>query len=108
MKTWVVLSEKQEKLYQKIGVDPQVVLSWLNKEIFKLLEKTEDIYGELNNLDEDLLVEALIETANLKKADRIKQQENNRKEAEDRRRKREELGKTKRKHLDSLMQNGDE
>jgi hypothetical protein len=103
MKIWVKIGENEQKLYKKIGADPGVVLWWVNKEIVKILEETENIYGVLNDLDEETLVEGLIETAIRTKDRREEQQRINEKEKQDNLRKKLKMGKIRRKHLDSLM-----
>lgn len=103
MKIWVKIGENEQKLYKKIGADPGVVLWWVNKEIVKILEETENIYGVLNDLDEETLVEGLIETAIRTKDRREEQQRINEKEKQDNLRKKLKIGKIRRKHLDSLM-----
>jgi len=103
MKIGVVLTEKQRNLMKKIGADPQVVCGWLVKEICKVLEETENIYGALDELDEDIVAEAIIEGANLKKKKRLKEYERNKAEVKNREdRKREHLHKMD-KHLDNLI-----
>lgn len=103
MKTWVKIEEKEAKLYKKIGADPGVVLWWVNKEIVKILLETENIYGVLNDLDEEKLVEALIDTAIRKKNKRkeVQAEERKRKAKEEARKK--ELGKLRRKHLENNL-----
>ena len=103
MKIWVKIGENEQKLYKKIGADPGVVLWWVNKEIVKILEETENIYGVLSDLDEETLVEGLIETAIRTKDRREEQQRINEKEKQDNLRKKLKMGKIRRKHLDSLM-----
>jgi len=103
MKIWVKIGENEQKLYKKIGADPGVVLWWVNKKIVKILEETENIYGVLNDLDEETLVEGLIETAIRTKDRREEQQRINEKEKQDNLRKKLKMGKIRRKHLDSLM-----
>lgn len=103
MKIWVKIGENEQKLYKKIGADPGVVLWWVNKEIVKILEETENIYGVLNDLDEETLVEGLIETAIRTKDRREEQQRINEKEKQDNLRKKLKMGKIRSKHLDSLM-----
>ena len=103
MKIWVKIGENEQKMYKKIGADPGVVLWWVNKEIVKILEETENIYGVLNDLDEETLVEGLIETAIRTKDRREEQQRINEKEKQDNLRKKLKMGKIRRKHLDSLM-----
>lgn len=103
MKIRVFLTEKQQKLYKKIGADPGVVLWWVNKEIVKILLETENIYGVLNDLDEEKLVEALIDTAIRKKNKRkeVQAEERKRKAKEEARKK--ELGKLRSKHLENNL-----
>lgn len=103
MKIWVKIGENEQKLYKKIGADPGVVLWWVNKKIVKILEETENIYGVLNDLDEETLVEGLIETAIRTKDRREEQQRINEKEKQDNLRKKLKMGKIRSKHLDSLM-----
>ena len=103
MKIWVKISEKEQKTYKKIGADPSIVLWWVNKEIVKIIEETENIYGVLNDLDEETLVEGLIETAIRTKDRREEQQRINEKEKQDNLRKKLKMGKIRSKHLDSLM-----
>lgn len=103
LKIGVVFTEKQEKLYRKFGVDPEVVLSWLNREVVKLLETSENIYGILNDLDENLVLAALWESKELKRKGRLEQKEINRYEDKERERRKERMGKIRSKHLDSLM-----
>lgn len=67
MKSCIVLTEKQRKIYKKFDVKPDVVLGWLNREVIKLLEKGEDIYGILNNLDEVNVAEVIMEAGTFKK-----------------------------------------
>ena len=105
MKIWVKIGENEQKLYKKIGADPGVVLWWVNKKIVKILEETENIYGVLNDLDEETLVEGLIETAIRTKDRREEQQRINEKEKQDNLRKKLKMGKIRSKHLDSLMKN---
>ena len=76
---------------------------WVNKEIVKILEETENIYGVLSDLDEETLVEGLIETAIRTKDRREEQQRINEKEKQDNLRKKLKMGKIRSKHLDSLM-----
>ena len=104
MKIRVFLTEKQQKLYKKIGANPEVVLTWLNRELVKLLEKSEDIYGELNKLDEELLVDALLEGMEVKHRERLEQEKINRAMKKERKRKQERMGYIKRKHLDDVSQ----
>lgn len=103
MKIWVKIGENEAKSYKKIGADPGIVLWWVNKEIVKIIEETGNIYGVLRDLDEETLVEALIDTAIRKKEERIEQQRVNEKVIKEKMKKKEKLGKTRRKHLDSLM-----
>ena len=103
MKIWVKIGENEQKMYKKIGADPGVVLWWVNKEIVKILEETENIYGVLSGLDEETLVEGLIETAIRTKDRREEQQRINEKEKQDNLRKKLKMGKIRSKHLDSLM-----
>jgi len=102
MKIWVKIGENEQKLYKKIGADPGVVLWWVNKEIVKILEETENIYGVLNDLDEETLVEGLIETAIRTKDRREEQQRINEKEKQDNLRKKLKMGKIRRKHLENV------
>ena len=102
MKIWVKIGENEQKLYKKIGADPGVVLWWVNKEIVKILEETENIYGVLNDLDEETLVEGLIETALKTKERRKEQQEINRHETKERDRKKEKMGKIRERHLENV------
>lgn len=102
MKIWVKISEKEQKTYKKIGADPGVVLWWVNKKIVKILEETENIYGVLNDLDEETLVEGLIETAIRTKDRREEQQRINEKEKQDNLRKKLKMGKIRRKHLENV------
>jgi len=102
MKIWVKIGENEQKLYKKIGADPGVVLWWVNKKIVKILEETENIYGVLNDLDEETLVEGLIETAIRTKDRREEQQRINEKEKQDNLRKKLKMGKIRRKHLENV------
>lgn len=102
MKIWVKIGENEQKMYKKIGADPGVVLWWVNKKIVKILEETENIYGVLNDLDEETLVEGLIETAIRTKDRREEQQRINEKEKQDNLRKKLKMGKIRRKHLENV------
>lgn len=102
LKIGVVFTEKQEKLYRKFGVDPEVVLSWLNREVVKLLETSENIYGVLNDLDENLVLAALWESKELKRKGRLEQKEINRYEDKERERRKERMGKIKERHLENV------
>ena len=102
MKIWVKITEKEQKTYKKIGADPTIVLWWVNKEIVKIIEETENIYGVLRNLDEETLVEGLIKTALKTKERRKEQQEINRNEAKERERKKEKMGKIRERHLENV------
>jgi PIN domain nuclease of toxin-antitoxin system len=102
LKIGVVFTEKQEKLYRKFGVDPEVVLSWLNREVVKLLETSENIYGILNDLDENLVLAALWESKELKRKGRLEQKEINRYEDKERERRKERMGKIKERHLENV------
>jgi hypothetical protein len=102
MKIWVKITEKEQKTYKKIGADPSIVLWWVNKEIVKILEETENIYGVLNDLDEETLVEGLIEAALKTKERRKEQQEINRHETKERDRKKEKMGKIRERHLENV------
>jgi len=99
MKIGVVLTEKQGKLMKKIGADPQVTCKWLVKEICKVLEETENIYGALDELDECMVAEAIMEGAKLKKDKRLKEYEKNREEI----RQREEIRKAKDEDRERLL-----
>ncbi|MCC7569988.1 hypothetical protein KO465_01420 [Candidatus Micrarchaeota archaeon] len=102
MKIWVKITEKEQKTYKKIGADPTIVLWWVNKEIVKIIEETENIYGVLRNLDEETLVEGLIKAALKTKERRKEQQEINRHEAKERERRKKKMGKIRERHLENV------
>lgn len=98
MKIRVFLGENEQKLYKKIGANPEVVLTWLNREVIKILEKSENIYGTLNNLDEDKVLEVLKEAVKQKKKERLEYMEINKHWKSQEEKKRECLGKTRREN----------
>lgn len=95
MKTWVKITKKQELLYKKLGADPEVVLSWIHKEICKILEENLDPYGTINNLDEEDLAEWIILSAKLKKNRRLKIQSDNKHEKIEREKRKERIKREK-------------
>jgi hypothetical protein len=96
MKIGIKMTQKQANLYKKLGADPEVILNWIHKEITKILENNHDVYGTINNLDEEDLAEWIILSAKLKKNNRLKIQADNKHKAEQDKKKKERLGKSKR------------
>lgn len=103
MRIYIEMDENEAVLYKQIGAKPEIVLTWLHREIVKILRRTENIYGTLKDLDEELLAQAIIDTAGLKKAERLKNFEKNKVKAKDRKRKQDKIGKNKKEHLHNLM-----
>lgn len=96
MKTCIVLTQKQQKLYEKLGVDIETFLTWIHREVIKILENNLDPYGTINNLDEEDLAEWIIASAKLKKHERLQINQEYLHEKKDRERRMRRLGRTKR------------
>lgn len=99
MKIGIKMTKKQANLYKKLHADPEVILNWIHREIVKILENNNDVYGVINNLDEEDLAEWIILSAKLKKNKRLKIQADNKHKAEEDRKKKERLGKSKRSNF---------
>ena len=81
---YIEIDKNDAVLYKQMGISAEVVITWLHKEIVKVLRETENIYGCLDELDEDLVAEAIIHGCEVKKKNRLKEYEKNRKEIEER------------------------
>lgn len=90
-RVYIEMDENDVILYKELNAKPEIVLTWIHREIVKILKETKDIYGAIKDMDEEMIVKGLIETAIRKKEKRLENYEVNKKRAEERIKKTEKM-----------------
>lgn len=71
MKITLNIPENELKLIQKLGIDPAILIKVVAFQVVDLLKVNTEIYTELIELDEEMIIEKLIILSEVKKTDRI-------------------------------------